>query len=119
MHLKENKEQFYELSEEENAALQSLRIMSDHLRDQRIVENREKKTVDLAASKEFSTAFNKGSRSAAAPRGIGLTLEGSSSAVPKPNFASKYAFESSRRDLHNALLCTALQSHFLLQIIIC
>ena len=27
--------------------------------------------------------------------------------------ASKYAFESSRRDLHNALLCTALQSQFL------
>ena len=28
----------------------------------------------------------------------------------KPNFASKYVFESSRRDLHNALLCTALKS---------
>ena len=27
-------------------------------------------------------------------------------------FARKYAFESSRRDLHNALLCTALKSHF-------
>ena len=39
------------------------------------------------------------------------TLEGSFSAVSKPNFASKYAFESSRRDLHNALLCTALKSH--------
>ena len=35
-------------------------------------------------------------------------LEGSFSAVSKPNFASKYAFESSRRDLHNALLCTVL-----------
>ena len=33
-------------------------------------------------------------------------------AVSKPNFASKYAFESSRRDLHNELLCTALQSQF-------
>ena len=42
-----------------------------------------------------------------------LTLKGSFSSVSKPNFASKYAFESSRRDLHNALLCTALQSHFL------
>ena len=31
------------------------------------------------------------------------TLEGSFSAVSKPNFASKYVFESSRRDLHNAL----------------
>ena len=31
------------------------------------------------------------------------TLKGSFSAVSKPNFASKYAFESSRRDLHNAL----------------
>ena len=30
----------------------------------------------------------------------------------KPNFASKYVFESSRRDLHDALLCTALKSHF-------
>ena len=40
------------------------------------------------------------------------TLEGSFSAVSKPNFASKYAFESSRRDLQNALLCTALKSHF-------
>ena len=38
---------------------------------------------------------------------IGQTLEGSFSAVSKPNFARKYAFESSRRDLHNALLCTA------------
>ena len=31
------------------------------------------------------------------------TLEGSFSAVSKPNFASKYSLESSRRDLHNAL----------------
>ena len=38
------------------------------------------------------------------------TLQGSFSAVSKPNFARKYAFESSHRDLHNALLCTALQS---------
>ena len=38
-------------------------------------------------------------------------LQGSFSAVSKRNFASKYAFESSRRDLHNALLCTALKSH--------
>ena len=43
---------------------------------------------------------------------IYLTLKGSFSAVSKPNFASKYAFESSRRDLHNALLCTAPKSHF-------
>ena len=42
------------------------------------------------------------------------TLQGSFSAVSKPHFASKYAFEfeSSRRDLHNALLCTAPKSHF-------
>ena len=40
------------------------------------------------------------------------TLESSFSAVSKPNFASKYSLESSRRDLHNALLCTALKSHF-------
>ena len=35
------------------------------------------------------------------------TLQGSFSAVSKPNLASKYSLESSRRDLHNALLCTA------------
>ena len=34
----------------------------------------------------------------------GQTSQGSFSAVSKPKFASKYAFESSRRDLHNALL---------------
>ena len=32
------------------------------------------------------------------------------SAVSKRIFASKYSLESSRRDLHNALLCTALES---------
>ena len=44
------------------------------------------------------------------------TLQGSFSAaaaavdrtVSKPNFARKYALESSRRDLHNAFLCTVL-----------
>ena len=35
-------------------------------------------------------------------------LAGTSSAVSKPNFASKFSLESSRRDLHNALLCTVL-----------
>ena len=38
----------------------------------------------------------------------GQTLQGLFSAASKPNFASKYSFESSRRDLHNALLCTVL-----------
>ena len=42
--------------------------------------------------------------------GIRQTLEGSFSAVSKPNFASKYAFESSCRDLHNTLFCTSLKS---------
>ena len=41
----------------------------------------------------------------------GQTLQGSFSAVSKPNFASKYSLESSRRDLHNALLCTAFGIH--------
>ena len=36
------------------------------------------------------------------------TLEGSFSIVSKPKFASKYAFESFCRDLHNALFCTVL-----------
>ena len=43
------------------------------------------------------------------------TLQVSFSVVSKPNFARKYAFDSSRRDLHNALLCTALKSHFFLK----
>ena len=38
----------------------------------------------------------------------GQTLQGSLTAVSKPNFATKYALESSRRDLQNALLCTGL-----------
>ena len=40
------------------------------------------------------------------------TLQGSFSSVSTPIFASKYSLESSRRDLHNALLCTVLQSNF-------
>ena len=44
------------------------------------------------------------------------TLQGSFSAVSKRNFASKYALESSRRDLHNAFLCTALKSHIFLKV---
>ena len=35
-----------------------------------------------------------------------LTLKGSFSGVSKPKFASKYALESSRRDLQNTLLRT-------------
>ena len=45
----------------------------------------------------------------------GQTLQGSFSAVSKPNFASKYSLESSRRNLHNALLCTVLLSQFFRQ----
>ena len=45
-------------------------------------------------------------------RGVGgyqiLRFSGSISAVSKPNFATKYSLESSRRDLHSALLCTVL-----------
>ena len=55
--------------------------------------------------------FGRGQNLAAPPAGncsIGQTLQGSFSAVSKPIFARKYAFESSPRDLHNALLCTAL-----------
>ena len=48
--------------------------------------------------------------------GMRQTLQGSFSAVSKPKFATKYAFESSRRDLHNALLRTALQSQFFVKI---
>ena len=38
------------------------------------------------------------------------TSRGSFSAVSTLIFASKYSLESSRRDLHNALLCTVLQT---------
>ena len=37
-----------------------------------------------------------------------LRFQGSFSAVSKPNFAREYSLESSRRDLHNARLCTVL-----------
>ena len=43
------------------------------------------------------------------------TLQGSFSAVPKPNFARKYALESSRRDLHNVRLCTVLEAQIVIQ----
>ena len=48
----------------------------------------------------------------------GQTLQGSFSAVSTPIFASKYSLESSRRDLHNALLCTALRSRQLPHVVI-
>ena len=46
------------------------------------------------------------------PGGSGLTeseqpLQGLFSAISKPIFATKYSLETSRRDLHNKLLCTA------------
>ena len=44
-----------------------------------------------------------------------LTLKCSFSAVSKPNFASEYALESSRRDLQNALLCTVLKPQIFVQ----
>ena len=44
--------------------------------------------------------------------GMRQTLQGSFSAVSKPNFARKYALESSSRDLHDALLCTVLNALF-------
>ena len=51
----------------------------------------------------------------------GLVLGGGGGgrpAVSKPNFASKYALESSRRDLrdlHNAFLCTVVNAQNLRQ----
>ena len=66
--------------------------------------------AQASAAKRSGTRYASGDR--ASCHGIRQTLEGSFSAVSKPNFASKYAFESSRRDLHNALLCTAPKSHF-------
>merc|ERR1712118_109094 len=46
------------------------------------------------------------------PRARTSELQGSFSAVSKPNFASKYSLDSARRDLHNALLCTVFESQF-------
>ena len=45
-----------------------------------------------------------------------IPSRGSFSAVSTPIFASKYSLESSRRDLHNALLCTGLEAQFLAKI---
>ena len=42
----------------------------------------------------------------------GQTWQGSFSSVSKPNFARKYALESSRRDLQNTLLRTVLSAQF-------
>ena len=51
----------------------------------------------------------------AAVLGAATFIQGSFSAVSKRNFASKYAFESSRRALYNPLLWTALKSDFFLK----
>ena len=65
---------------------------------------------DEASEKRAATAA--GAISCCTRWGIGQILQGSFSAVSKPKFARKYAFESSRRDLHNAPFCTALRSQF-------
>ena len=44
-----------------------------------------------------------------------VRLRCSLSTVSKPKFARKYALESSRRDLHNALLCTVLNAQNFVQ----
>ena len=49
-------------------------------------------------------------RSRLASLTVQQTCRGSFSAVSKPNFARKYSLESSRRDLHNAFLCTVVNS---------
>ena len=72
----------------------------------------ERKAIDAAPQPEEPPVASVGGVPGRRRHGIRQTLEGSFSAVSKPNFASKYAFESSRRDLHNALLCTAPKSHF-------
>ena len=82
-------------------------------------ENGEISRLQLVRSAEFGPRPPRSARaraaSAASCRGMRQTLQGSFSAVSKSYFASKYAFESSRRDLHNALLCTALQSQFVVK----
>ena len=52
----------------------------------------------------FQNALSVPRRGAWGGRSMGKTLYGSFSATSKPNFARKYVFESSRRDLHNAHL---------------
>ena len=58
-------------------------------------------------SEEMRTSLGTRSR-----HGMRQTLQGSFSAVSRRNSARKYAFESSRRDLHNAPLCISLKSYF-------
>ena len=72
-------------------------------------------TISLTArgsSSSKSASKQPGQHRPAIQKLIGQTWQGSFSAVSRPNFARKYALESSRRDLHNAVLCTALQSQF-------
>ena len=54
----------------------------------------------------------KGKKPGGSVRGERTNLKGLVLGCIEAKFASKYAFESSRRDLHNALLCTAPKSHF-------
>ena len=70
-------------------------------------------TLKKSLKKAGNIGLGGGERVQREALGMRQTVQGSFSAVSKRNFASQYSFESSRRDLHNALLCTALKSHLL------
>ena len=72
-----------------------------------------KKAERLVAHHDFGifSHVGPGDQLARAEHIVRAALQGSFSAVSKPKLANKYAFESSRRDLHNELLCTVLESN--------
>ena len=73
--------------------------------------------VDSVESRTVCSSGVSAPRSRSHPSDTGLRrpgklLEGSFSAASKRNCAREYVFESSRGDLQNTLLCTALKSQF-------
>ena len=70
----------------------------------------ESKVLWAAISGLKFQSLNSNSRELELSNLLGLVLGGGGGrpALSKPNFARKYSLESSRRDLHNALLCTVL-----------
>ena len=96
-------------TEEEEASVPLQIVLQgvfDAVRPLRILSTRAKREAGWGPHAPRAPWPRPGSARTAA---IGHTLEGSFSGVSKPNFVSKYAFESSRRYLQNALLCTALK----------
>ena len=77
-----------------------MRLSRDEARVEGPGEERRRR-LSVAAAEHLGDAYSVGKISAKCC---------SFSAVSAPIFASKYALESSRRDLHDALLCTVLKA---------